>query len=221
MRGIQGEEDFIFQDEEKLVSFMKKNELKKDEDENEYYPCEDSQLWKDVATIWNLNHKFKGSYREDYQIMNNTYDEEGRLTCWFDKYSRVIYNPDVVQEDADLKEYQPVPDFVRWMTTGGEMHYLPLEKVQNLDGGAVSHTPMMFMPSKILDMVFKVLYSSQSSESVLHYISLLSWCPVKEVRSYFEEMEKRIDKEFESDRERDYWAQHELHYNNTKTELES
>ena len=42
-----------------------------------------------------------------------------------------------------------MPDYVRWMATGGEMHYLPLEKVQKLNMEIVSDTPGAFLPSKV------------------------------------------------------------------------
>ena len=51
-----------------------------------------------------------------------------------DKYSTVIFNPDIECELAttSLFTVQPVPDYVRWMATGGEMHYLPLEKIKKI-----------------------------------------------------------------------------------------
>ena len=96
---------------------------------------------RDVATVWNLNENFVGSYRDDYQIMQNSYDEEGERTCWSDKYSTVIFNPDISRAREDkCFTMQPIPDYVRWLKTGGEMHYLPLEKLQQLHTEVVDNT---------------------------------------------------------------------------------
>lgn len=61
-----------FNDEEVLSTFLGKTERRKDEDDNSYEPSNDS-VWPEVAVIWRLEESVKGSYREDYQILNNTY----------------------------------------------------------------------------------------------------------------------------------------------------
>ena len=135
LRGIGADENFIFDDEEELVTFLGKSEFRKNEDECQYQPVK-TKLWRDVATVWNLNENFVGSYRDDYQIVQNSYDEEGERTCWSDKYSTVIFNPDISRARQEkCFTMQPIPDYVRWLKTGGEMHYLPLEKLQQLHRG--------------------------------------------------------------------------------------
>ena len=74
LRGIGGDESFVFQDEEKLVTFLGKSELQKDEDDSQYEPIK-NKLWSEVATVWNLDENFVGSYRDDYQIIQNSYHE--------------------------------------------------------------------------------------------------------------------------------------------------
>lgn len=49
---------------------------------------------------------------------------------------------------------QPIPDYVRCLSTGGELHYLPIEKLQLLKTDVVNEMPGAYLPSKILDMVF-------------------------------------------------------------------
>ena len=76
MRGIGGQENFIFNDEEHIVSFLGKNENRKADDTLHYRPIK-NDLWSEVATIWDLDKNYTGSYREDYQILQNTFHEEG------------------------------------------------------------------------------------------------------------------------------------------------
>ena len=150
-RGIGGEENFVFNDEEELVSFLRKSELRKDEDDRQYQPVK-NKLWRDVATVWNLDENFEGSYRDDYQITQNSFHEEGHRTCWSDKYTTVVLNPDVpCKTEERFFTMQPIPDYVRWLQTGGEMHYLLQEKMQNLQTH-VDNTPAAFLPSKILEL---------------------------------------------------------------------
>ena len=101
LRGIGREENFIFNDEEDLETFLGKSELRKNEDDRQYKPVK-NKLWREVATVWNLEENFVGSYRDDYQIVQNSHDEEGERTCWSDKYSTVIFNPDVPRERQEI-----------------------------------------------------------------------------------------------------------------------
>ena len=34
---------------------------------------------------WGLNEDVVGSYREDYEMLENKFDEEGEQTCWANK----------------------------------------------------------------------------------------------------------------------------------------
>lgn len=120
----------LLNDEETLVSFMVMSEKQKDEDDSTCSPASGS-LWDEVALIWNFNANYEGSYREDYQVLQNSYQEEGKRTCWQDKYTTVIYNPDrMSDDDKENWELQPIPDFVCWLQTNGELHYLPIEKTE-------------------------------------------------------------------------------------------
>lgn len=88
--------------------FHGKREFRKNEDDGQYKSVK-TKLWRDVANIWNLNETFVGSYRDDYQ---NSYDEEGECTCWSDKYSMVIFNPDIPRERQEkCFTMQPIPDY--------------------------------------------------------------------------------------------------------------
>lgn len=140
MHGIGGQENFVFNDDEHLVSFLGKNENRKADDILQYHPIK-IELWREVATVRDLDEDYTGSYREDYQILQNTFHEEGQRTCWIDKYSTIIFNPNIECELATTFTVQPVPDYVGWMATGGEMHYLPLGEGPKIKhGNCFRHT---------------------------------------------------------------------------------
>ncbi|CAB4026118.1 Hypothetical predicted protein [Paramuricea clavata] len=218
LRGIGFNEKFVFDDEEQLVNFLGRSERLKNEDDGHYYPKQ-NKLWQEVALIWNLNADFVGCYREDYQTLENTLNEEGEHTCWADKYSTTILNRDIdiAQEHIESLTSQPIPDYVRWYNTGGELHYLPLEKVISLQTEVVDATPGIYLPSTVLDIAYKVF--KYDVENIIQCIALLCWCTEDEVRQYFKTYSEKLDKAFENDKERDYWRQHDLYKTNDKAGL--
>ena len=48
------------------MTFLGKREFCKNEDDGQYKPVT-TKLWRDVATVRNLNETFVRSYRDDYQ----------------------------------------------------------------------------------------------------------------------------------------------------------
>lgn len=218
MRGIGGQENFVFNDEEHLVTFLGKNENRKADDILQYQPIK-NDLWREVSIVWDLNENYTGSYREDYEIIQNKFHEDGQRTCWMDKYSTTIFNPDVECDSGiEAFTFQPLPDYIRWILTGGELHYLPLEKVQKLVTQVVADTPGAFLPSKILEMMFKVF--SHGTDNILSGISFLTWCTEKDVTTFFQNYKEKLDKSFVSDKEKEYWSQDELYQCNSKEQLE-
>ena len=69
---------------------------------------------------------------------------------------------------------QPIPDYIRWLHTAGEMHYLPLEKMEKLDTDVVDETPGAFLPSKILELAIKVFH--HGLDQVLCFSLCISTC---------------------------------------------
>jgi len=171
MRGIGGQENFVFNDEEHLVTFLGKNERRM----TSFSTSPSKMIYggRFLLIVWDLNENYTGSYREDYEIIQNKFHEDGQRTCWMDKYSTTIFNPDVERDSGiEAFTFQPLPDYIRWILTGGELHYLPLEKVQKLVTQVVADTPRAFLPSKILEMMFKVF--SHGTDNILSGISFLT-----------------------------------------------
>ena len=104
----------------------------------------------------------------------------------------------------DCTEYlikQPVPDYVRWFKTGGELHYVPLEKLATLNTEII-------LPSTVLDLAYKILKNDISS--ITTSIALLSWCTEDEVQRYYFEYTNKLNNSYENDEDREYWRQHEI-----------
>ena len=124
---------------------------------------------------------------------------------------------EIAQEHVKGLTSQPIPDYVRWYNTGGELHYVQLEKLTYLETEIVDATPGAFLPSKVLDITYKVF--KHDVNNIIRGIAFLSWCTEDEVSRYFIEQSEKLDKAFENAKERDYWRQHDLYKKNNKTEL--
>ena len=89
--------------------------------------------------------------------------------------------------------------------------------MKKLNTNVIDATPVAFLPSKILDIAFKLF--RHDVDSVMPSIALLSLCPEDEVAKYFNNFSKKLNKSFENDKEREYWRHHELHKTNDKATL--
>jgi hypothetical protein len=215
-RGIGDEDNFVFYDEKQLLTFLGRSERLKNEDNEHYFPKQ-NKLWQDVALIWDLNVDFVGCYRQDYQRLENTFDEEGEQTCLANKYSTIILNPELEEDYKKFLVTQPIPDYVRWYKTGGELHYIPLEKMKNLDTDVIDATPGAFIPSNILDIAFKLF--KHDVDRITPGVAFLSWCTEAEVKKYFSNFSEKLDKSYKNDKEREYWRHQDLYKTKDKALL--
>ena len=151
----------------------------------------------------------------DYKMVNNELCD-GYQTSWSDKYTAVIYSQD---EDVYCRRYelQPIPDYIRWFTTG-ELHYLPLEERALLLGEWDSN-PGTYLPTTILDLCFAVM--PNPPDDIINQIALLSWITSSEVKQYKKKITCQIDSQMEMDKEKDRWKSHPLYKQNTKEKLEA
>lgn len=110
---------------------------------------------------------------------------------------------------------QPVPDYVRWYLSGGKMHYLPFEQRQDLVDGPWNTIRELFLPSRILQLVFLSLphlptYGMQS-------IKMLSWCPLEDVEKFLRKKADHMEKDVLDSAEKQLWRQHPMHKQNRET----
>lgn len=156
--------------------------------------------------MWDLDENYTGCYREDYKIMQNTFHEEGQRTFWVHKYSTIILNHPTSSRLCQV-----------WIETGGELHYLPLEKIQRQHAQIIADIPAAFLPSKMLEMIYKVF--KHGTDKILQSVSFLTWCTEKDVERFLGNYREKLDRSFANDKEREYWSQHDLYKNNNKEHL--
>ncbi len=100
---------------------------------------------------------------------------------------------------------QPLPDYVRWLKTN-EFHYLTKERnarVADTLDGRVKDMPGMFLPSLLLDILYKI--NPNPIEDMFVDIALLVWIEIGEVKRYFKEGNEQDKRMFEQDKMRDKW----------------
>ena len=68
---------------------------------------------------------------------------------------------------------QPLPDYVRWLQSNGELHYLDYRERNRLEMGPWDTSCALFLPSRVLDVVYKVLPSPP--QYIDKFIALLAW----------------------------------------------
>ena len=217
IRGIVEENNFIFNDEGELLTFLAKTEDLKNGDMQQYEPVKNT-LWEELTLLWKLDPNFVGTYSNDYQMLENSFNEEGERTCWSDKYSTTFFNPEYEQWGTEMFTPQPIPAYVRWLDTGGELHYLPIEKLHLLKTEVVNETPSAYLPSKVLDMVFKVF--KFGINDTLPAISFICWCTEDEVVKFLELTKEKLDKSYQNEKEKEYWSQDDLYKTNDKATLQ-
>ncbi len=102
-----------------------------------------------------------------------------------------MYNPErMTTEELENvnREIQSVPDFIRGLHTG-ELHYMPLERVRSSNVDSITNTPAAFLPSTILEMLFKV--QKVRDNALMPCLSMLCWFPEEEVKEYFETYQRK------------------------------
>jgi hypothetical protein len=210
-RGVGPDVNFIFRDELPLRHFLSLSEQRKMECEDTYQATPNNIL-RTLAGTFGISEDFQGTYLDDYQLLENQL-VQNKKTAWLDKYTTVIYNP--AHPPPDYLHRQPIPDYMRWIATS-ELHYLPLEERLNLNKGAWDTTEELSLPSKILECCYKAL--PNPAPHIIPYIALLAWVSEDEVNQYLDKCETDMKEEFENDKKRDQWRQHEM-YLKSRSEL--
>ena len=109
------------------------------------------------------------------------------------------------------KELQPIPDYVRWVSTGGELHYLTFEKRLGLKGDW-DNSPGLFRPERLLDILISI--NSDPPDYIFHTIASFVWLTENDTRQYFTEQHEKFRHELREDLEREKWKGHKLFANN-------
>ena len=198
VRGVI-ENEQIFNDERELKQFLALNEERKSECTWTYTAAQ-NQAFETLALCWGLPQTFKGSYAEDYQIIN------GERT-WKDKYNTTIFDDNSVK--LRVLE-QPIPNYLRWFQTHGELHYLSYEKTAAIIAkNEIKLRAGEFLPTRVMNLFFQL--SSDPPESVLENLALLCFVPVSDIKIHFSEQRDKMEKDYENDMKRERWKKHKLY----------
>ena len=200
---------FLFNDEEQSKSFLSLSEERKNMcDWN--YKINKSSLFCDLLAVWNINPDFQSTYLEDYQMLNNCLPDVDVRTAWRDKYTTAIYRVDDNWNGRSLpkKEFQPVPDYLRWIQTQGELYYLPLEYLDLLSG-RWSETPGLFRPEQLLNLLFKL--NSCPLDDMFKHFAIFVWLPESSVVNFFREKQNNLSANLQNYLDRKKWRKHPLH----------
>ena len=95
------------------------------------------------------------------------------------------------------------------------MHYLPFEQSRDLVDGLWNKIPELFLPSRILQLVFFSLPSLSSYG--MQSISMLCWCPLEDVEKYLRKKADDMEKDFLDSVEKQLWRQHPLYKQSRET----
>ena len=147
-----------------------------------------------MEAIWNLSHEREYKYVNDYKLLMNTLTT--KRTTWIDKYQATFYRPNE-QWRGDLptrKELQPIPDYVRWVSTGGELHYLTFEKRLSLKGDW-DNSPGLFRPERLLDILISI--NSDPPNNIFYTIESFVWLTENDTRQYFTEQHENFAMNYE------------------------
>ncbi|CAG2257096.1 unnamed protein product [Mytilus edulis] len=200
-RGVK--DNFIFDDEDDLRNFIKLSEHGKNECAKEFKVVE-CPLLADISQVWGVNRDFSGSYLEDYNHLSNSLVDNVR-TAWLTEYCATVYtkNPEIT--NRYVKE--PLPDFVRWIESNGELHYLCFEARDVIPYGDWD-SEELFLPSNVISLLCELC--TDIPDSVIDSAALLAWLtPVQltdEIKKQHDKMEQGLD----NDKSRERWKNHDL-----------
>ena len=168
------------------------------------YEVKKNKISQELSLLWGLNYPFQGEYAEDYQILENDTGSSVR-TAWRDKYTTAIFDDSSLVQNYIL---QPVSDYVRWYLTGGEMHSMTFEQRRDFVTGPWDCSPELFLPTRILDIVFLSLPCLPPR--TLTTVGLLTWCPGDVVDKCLRRKQDEMEASYNDCLERERWRQHPL-----------
>lgn len=101
---------------------------------------------------------------------------------------------------------QPLSDFMGWITSKGELNYLPYELKISLPPGKWDSVPGCYLPSHCLDVAYVLLEKPKGT--FLRCLSLLAWVTEDAV---FEKKEKEARKAIQDAIKCEQWKEHRLY----------
>ena len=180
------------------------------------YEAVDNVLFQSLVIAWGLKDAYGGKYIEDFKPLYNKYCT--KITAHRDKYTICIVTPEADIVASMPNVIQPIPDYLRWLKTN-ELHHLHLSERVKIRSGLWDEMPGLFLPSTIMDFVFRLLHYSPPDDIVL-LIALLVWIPPSEVIAYLKMKKDEMIATIDGDQERERWKNHLLYTDNSKNDLQ-
>ena len=201
---------YVFQAEQWLKTFLSYTEEMKEACEWTYNLTKSSPILDDLVAVWDIKENFQGSYLKDYQLLNNCLPETEVRTAWRDKYITAVYRIDEPDNESGLKrrELQPIPDYIRWLETKGELHYMPFEQLEMLNG-IWAETPGLFRPERLLGLLFTL--NPYPLDDMYKHFAIITWLPSTTTKEFFSEKQENMREELQEDVLREKWRRHHLY----------
>lgn len=160
---------FIGDNEEEAKKFMSMTEFNK-EVSGMSYQAKRTPLLQSLYDIWGIDPNFVLEYWCDYTMVKG--DEDDR-SAWCDKYTTVVFREgdDWKGEPQQRIHRRPLPDYMRWFASGGELHYLPYESRSSLPIGRWDTVTGCYIPSYCLNLAYILM--PKRSGSLLQSLALL------------------------------------------------
>ena len=206
LRGVK-DSQYVFGDERELKQFLSLTEARKQDCNLNYTANSRSDVHKDLVMIWNINRTFEESYLSDYEWLMNT------SLSWKDRYTFICIKPSYDEQSIDRRAvvWQPIPDYLRWFSTG-ELHYLPFERRKLLPAGVWDYKPELFLPSNIIQMAYNVFVNVP--ESTEEGLAFLTWLPQSELKQALNEQKNVCLEEMRKDGLREKLIESRLYEHN-------
>ena len=103
------------------------------------YQARKTPLAQSLYDIWGIDLEYTGEYWSDYIVVKGEDDEK---RSWCDKYTVIFRKGDDWHGTPQQRfHHQPLPDFMRWITSKGELHYLPYKLRISLPVGKWDSVP--------------------------------------------------------------------------------
>lgn len=159
-----------------------------------------NSLTAELSELWEFRLP-RRKYFDDYAMVNNL---RGEISSWSDKYSTTIYGP---KFPGDKFELQPIPDYVRWFKTGGELHYLTTEETRVITKSisSLQTTPGLFLAEKLICNLHEVV--PHVADEIIREYAILCWIPVSTLKGRLEELNEKMKKDLANHTK---WLTHKL-----------
>ncbi|CAB4019713.1 Hypothetical predicted protein, partial [Paramuricea clavata] len=207
------EDQWVFNDEKKLKDFLSFTEYNK-EVSGMSYEVQETPLLRSLEAVWNIDEKFRGNYWDDYAALYG----EDKKTVYRDKCTTIVFGQGANESGYEHKgiHRQSIPDYIRWLSTNGELHYLPYNLRSTFPVGVRDSVAGCFMPSNCIYLAYMLM--TKPTGRLLKTIALLAWVPEDDVVKYVDNKDKQLHENKSHGFQRLKWKQHEL-YKKKKDDL--